>query len=191
MNISSWFRRSASQNYKSTKNPDPSKQPNEKDEEQFLGVTVQLIDFVKSFTLDTFRNFPLQEEDEGGNKAGDDSPTTSSNIRKDLSEWQERHATLVLSKVKEISQLRYKLCPRHMKEQQFWRIYFMLVKSYVSKYEQHAIRLAKLKRIAMENEKYPNKSAHEVEMAESKKATSAPPTSLEDDLDSSSVEVQM
>ncbi|KAL4274124.1 hypothetical protein GQ457_13G000850 [Hibiscus cannabinus] len=51
----------------------------------------------------------------------------SSNVRKDLSDWQERHAVLVLSKVKELSQLRFKLCPRH-----FWRIYFMLVKSHVA-----------------------------------------------------------
>lgn len=32
----------------------------------------------------------------------------------------------------ELSQLRYRLCPGHLKEQQFWRIYFMLVKSYVA-----------------------------------------------------------
>ena len=32
----------------------------------------------------------------------------------------------------EISQLRYMLCPRHLKESQFWRIYFKLVKSHVA-----------------------------------------------------------
>lgn len=31
-----------------------------------------------------------------------DVPTTASNVRKDLNEWQERHATLVLSNVKVI-----------------------------------------------------------------------------------------
>lgn len=31
-----------------------------------------------------------------------DVPTTASNVRKDLTEWQERHATLVLTTVKVI-----------------------------------------------------------------------------------------
>lgn len=35
------------------------------------------------------------DEDEGSSKK-----TMSGNVRKDLSEWQERHAVLVLSKVK-------------------------------------------------------------------------------------------
>jgi hypothetical protein len=30
----------------------------------------------------------------------DETPTTSGNVRNDLSEWQERHATLVLSQIK-------------------------------------------------------------------------------------------
>lgn len=38
--------------------------------------------------------------DNGEGRNGDDSPSTSGNVRSDLSEWQERHATLVLSKVK-------------------------------------------------------------------------------------------
>ncbi|KAK8604490.1 hypothetical protein V6N13_099431 [Hibiscus sabdariffa] len=71
-------------------------------------------------------NFPVQ--DNGNNE----TTQISSNVRKDLSDWQERHAILVLSKVKELSQLRFKLCPRHLKEENFWRIYFMLVKSHVA-----------------------------------------------------------
>lgn len=35
------------------------KLPEEYVDEQVLGVTDQLIDFVKSFTVDTFKNFPL------------------------------------------------------------------------------------------------------------------------------------
>lgn len=88
--------------------------------------------------------------------------TTESNVRKDLSEWQERHATLVLGSVKvytlrislvlhvqdvdfvfevwvlclcclqQISKLRYELCPRVMKERRFWRIYFTLVSTHVA-----------------------------------------------------------
>jgi len=67
----------------------------------------------------------------------------SSNVRKDLTPWQERHAVIVLSTVPEISSFRYILCPKHMKESKFWKIYFMLVKSHVSPYEMHAMQQLK------------------------------------------------
>lgn len=61
--------------------------------------------------------------------------TVGSNVRKDLNEFQEKHATLVLTTVKEISRLRYELCPRSMKERHFWKIYFTLVNTHVAPYE--------------------------------------------------------
>ncbi|CAB4291266.1 unnamed protein product [Prunus armeniaca] len=169
MDLSSWFRRSLLRKGEKTKNPDPSEQTllPRSEEEQQLGVTEELIDHVKSFTLDTFKNFPLPD-DEGA----DNSPTTSSNTQKDLSEWQEKHATLVLSKVKELSHLRYKLCPGYLKEHQFWRIYFLLVKKQVTEYELRAIQLARLKEMAVENEKSTNSIAYEVEMSEAKQGAS-------------------
>lgn len=94
-----------------------------------FGVTDELREFVKGITIDTFRDFPMQDEPEAS-----EVPTVS-NIRQDLNEWQARHATLVLSSVKEISKFRYELCPRYMKERKFWRIYFILVNNYVSPYE--------------------------------------------------------
>ncbi|XP_057966000.1 uncharacterized protein LOC131156379 [Malania oleifera] len=174
MDLSSWLRRSFSRNTREVPNPDASRQPNKEQEheaEEAFGITQQLTDFVKSFTLDTFKNFPLPD-DEGGGWADDSSTSSSANSRKDLSVWQERHATLVLSRVKEISLLRYKLCPRHLKERQFWRIYFSLVKSYVAEYELHSIRLAKIRQMTMEKEKSSDRGAFEVEMAETKHATS-------------------
>ncbi|XP_010245986.1 PREDICTED: uncharacterized protein LOC104589381 isoform X2 [Nelumbo nucifera] len=136
MDLGSWFRRSLwrKKNKSQISVSSPTHRENarkhgEQEEEQF-GVTEQFRDFVKSFTLDTFKNFHIP--DDQGTTTGDDCPTTSANVRKDLSEWQEQHATLVLSKVKEISQLRYVLCPRHLKETEFWRIYFILVKNYVA-----------------------------------------------------------
>ncbi|XP_004290213.1 PREDICTED: uncharacterized protein LOC101295670 [Fragaria vesca subsp. vesca] len=164
MDLSSWFRRTHLRNTEKTQNPDPPKQ-NEPEQELF-GVTEQLINLVKSFTLETFKSFPLPDDE--GATCGDNSLTTSSNIQKDLSEWQERHAMLVLSKVKELSHLRYKLCPGHLKEHQFWRVYFMLVKKQVAEYELHAIQLAKLKEVKMENERCTSADACEVEMAEAK-----------------------
>ncbi|KAJ6689738.1 hypothetical protein OIU85_006089 [Salix viminalis] len=74
-----------------------------------------------------------------------DVETTESNVRKDLSEWQERHATLVLTTVKQISKLRYELCPRVMKERRFWRIYFTLVSTHVATYEKQYMEEVKRK----------------------------------------------
>ncbi|OMO69932.1 hypothetical protein COLO4_28855 [Corchorus olitorius] len=100
----------------------------EKELERF-GINEELRDFVKGITPSTFQDFPMP----------DDSPMshvpTVSNVRQDLSEWQEKHANLVLSTVKEISKLRYELCPRVMRERKFWRIYFILINSHVAPFE--------------------------------------------------------
>uniref|UniRef100_A0A1J3JBF3 BSD domain-containing protein n=1 Tax=Noccaea caerulescens TaxID=107243 RepID=A0A1J3JBF3_NOCCA len=96
-----------------------------------FGITDDLREFVKGLTSATFQAFPEQDE----SSEVSDLTTTASNVRKDLSEWQERHATLVLGSVKQISKLRYELCPRVMKERRFWRIYFTLVSTHVAPYE--------------------------------------------------------
>ncbi|KAK8940596.1 hypothetical protein KSP39_PZI010349 [Platanthera zijinensis] len=94
-----------------------------------FGITEELKEFVKGLTINTFRDFPMEDEPDM------DESATSSNVRKDLNGWQTRHATLILSTAKEISKFRYELCPRYMKERKFWRIYFILVNSYVAPYE--------------------------------------------------------
>ncbi|CAN6550387.1 unnamed protein product [Malus baccata var. baccata] len=106
-----------------------------------FGVTDDLRDFVKGLTSDTFKHFPVQD----AAAEVSDVPTTTSNVRKDLTEWQERHATLVLTTVKEISRLRYELCPRVMKERIFWKIYFTLVSSHVAPYEKQYMEELKVK----------------------------------------------
>ncbi|KAL6175390.1 hypothetical protein ACLB2K_052031 [Fragaria x ananassa] len=73
-----------------------------------------------------------------------DVPTVT-NVRQDLTEWQEKHAHLVLSNVEEISKLRYKLCPRVMTERKFWRIYFILVNNQVAPYEKRYLDNVNLK----------------------------------------------
>ncbi|KAK4408218.1 hypothetical protein Sango_0402800 [Sesamum angolense] len=172
MDAYSWFRRGVSKLRKSslpssstTAPADSSSTANshtrssknklqEEEEEKFYGITEQLIEFIKSFSLETFRNFSLPDAEgsscDGGN---------SGNVRKDLSDWQETHAMLVLSRVKELAQLRFQLCPRYLKERQFWRIYFSLVRSYVADQTQE---------IRMENETVSSGSAYEVEMSEAK-----------------------
>ncbi|XP_010470874.1 PREDICTED: uncharacterized protein LOC104750735 [Camelina sativa] len=96
-----------------------------------FGITDDLREFVKGLTSATFQAFPEQDESSEVSYL----ETSASNVRKDLSEWQERHATLVLGSVKQISKLRYELCPRVMKERRFWRIYFTLVSTHVAPYE--------------------------------------------------------
>ncbi|XP_059626169.1 uncharacterized protein LOC132269129 [Cornus florida] len=183
MDVYSWFRRSLSRSKKTSLPSTIDPQDKRQEDDELFGVTDQLIDFVKSFTLDTFKTFPLLDEQESN--FGDDNPTTSGNIRKDLSDWQERHATIILSRVKDLSLLRLRLCPRHLKERQFWRVYFTLVKSYVAEYELHAIRLAKLKGMTVENENLSDRGAYEVEMSETKQVTDVvPSTSSDKDLDS-------
>lgn len=101
----------------------------EQEDLETFGVTEELREFVKDITINTFKDFPIEDDSEVS-----DIPTVS-NIRQDLTKWQEVHAKLVLSTVKEISKLRYELCPRVMKERKFWRIYFILVNSHVAPYE--------------------------------------------------------
>ncbi|XP_077237636.1 uncharacterized protein LOC143879248 [Tasmannia lanceolata] len=117
------------------------------DLEEF-GITDDLREFVKGITISTFQDFPMADE-----SPMSDVPTVS-NVQQDLTEWQARHATLVLSTVKEISRLRYDLCPRHMKERKFWRIYFILVNSHVAPYEKQYMDEFKAKSVEQkENEK--------------------------------------
>ncbi|KAK9057431.1 hypothetical protein SSX86_022266 [Deinandra increscens subsp. villosa] len=175
--IHSWFRSSkkkGSSFSSSSSSPPATAATNQNSEEQLYGITGELIDLLNSFTLETFTNFDLQDVDEQGVIDGDES--TAGIVQKDLSHWQEKHAVLVLSKAKGLSQLRFRLCPRYLKERQFWRIYFTLVKNHVAKYELHAIRLEKLKQIAIENKKDQNTSGYEVEMLEARKPTNLEPT---------------
>ncbi|KAF4402735.1 hypothetical protein G4B88_012520, partial [Cannabis sativa] len=107
-----------------------------------FGINEDLTDFVKGLTSTTFQSFTIQDEAEGSDS---ETSTTASNIRKDLTEWQEKHANLVLTSVKQMSRLRYELCPRIMKERRFWKIYFTLVSSYVAPYEKQYMEEVKLK----------------------------------------------
>ncbi|KAL0286895.1 UNVERIFIED_CONTAM: hypothetical protein Scaly_2552600 [Sesamum calycinum] len=168
MDAYSWFRRGVSKLRKSslpssstTAPADSSSTANshtrssknklqEEEEEKFYGITEQLIEFIKSFSLETFRNFSLPDAEgsscDGGN---------SGNVRKDLSDWQETHAMLVLSRVK--------FDDRIGKERDSFE-----VGGWDGGYELHAVRLAKLKEIRMENETVSSGSAYEVEMSEAK-----------------------
>ncbi|EPS59566.1 hypothetical protein M569_15239 [Genlisea aurea] len=181
MDAYSWLRRNASKlnkaalpsSYAAAGRKISDGKPGEGEETKVYGITEGLIEFVKSFTVETFRNYSIPEEEEEDEGSG--------NLRMDLSEWQENHAKLVLAAVKELAQLRFRLSPGYLKERQFWRIYFSLVRSHVAKYEIGAARMAELEWIRLGNPNHYNSSSSssaaaasvsstrlEVEMLESK-----------------------
>ncbi|KAJ4809602.1 BSD domain containing protein [Rhynchospora pubera] len=100
-------------------------------EDEEFGITDFLLDFVTTFTVDTFKSYPLNLN-QGDPTAEGDRTGGAGNVRTDLTQWQQQHALHILSKAKEISKLRYDLCPRHMKDKQFWNIYFLLVKTHIA-----------------------------------------------------------
>ncbi|XP_057519926.1 uncharacterized protein LOC130800425 [Amaranthus tricolor] len=154
------------------------------DELQRFGITDELREFVKEITMSTFQDFPLPDD-----APMSDVPTVS-NVRQDLTEWQARHAILVLSTVKEISKLRYELCPRIMKERKFWRIYFMLVNSHIAPFETRYNEEAKLKaaeeekaKAEKEKEAAKSVSVSKPDGAESTRPLKTATSSAEQDLD--------
>ncbi|KMZ57914.1 hypothetical protein ZOSMA_80G00040 [Zostera marina] len=133
-----------------------------------LGVTEELLEFLKGFTVEVFKQFPISDRQDDG----DGMESSNPNVRKDLSKWQERHATLILTTAKEIARLRYILCPRHLKENEFWMVYFSLVKNYTFQYEIRAIQKEKLRRMESEHEKSRGSVGfEEVEMTDAKQMT--------------------
>ncbi|XP_048554834.1 uncharacterized protein LOC125535811 [Triticum urartu] len=86
----------------------PSGAEGKEEDAEELGVTLQLLDFLRTLSPDAFKSFPTSVA--GG------SPESAA----ELSDWQQRHAVLVLARAKELAKVRYDLCPRHMKDKQFW-----------------------------------------------------------------------
>ncbi|KAK3021664.1 hypothetical protein RJ639_046388, partial [Escallonia herrerae] len=118
------------------------------------------------------------------------SPTMSThaqdNNKKEANQAAEEEFFVMIQAIllPKLSQLRFKLCPRYLKEREFWKIYFTLVRSCLAEYELRTIRLEKLRSMTMENEGPPGKGACEVEMSEAKQAKSTDPaTSLERNMD--------
>ncbi|XP_047085792.1 uncharacterized protein LOC124697213 [Lolium rigidum] len=135
--------------------------PSAAGEEEELGVTPPLLDFLRTLSPDAFKSSALQLHQGGSGEAAGG----------ELSDWQQRHAVLVLARAKELAKIRYDLCPRHMKDKQFWSLYFLLARSYILPYELRAIQKEKVRRMETENRKPTNAITVEVEMQESKCST--------------------
>jgi len=88
--------------------------------ESSVGITDQLKEFVQNLCEehpDTFVNFPLEEKE----------------IQEKLvlTTWQEKHVKLMLESVEDLRLLRFHLCPSQLKDDEFWTIYFLLVRNKV------------------------------------------------------------
>ncbi|EFA81561.1 hypothetical protein PPL_05550 [Heterostelium album PN500] len=91
----------------------PEVKPDDAREREELGITDELIAFVKNISKypESFKDFPLQ--------------TLSNNTQFRLSSLQTRHVNKIITIVEPLNELRFKLCPLHMKDDVFWRIYFI------------------------------------------------------------------
>nr|XP_051178753.1 uncharacterized protein LOC127293216 isoform X4 [Lolium perenne] len=141
--------------------------PSAAEEEEELGMTPPLLDFLRTLSSDAFKSSALQLH-----QATPPDPVSESGLPQvnsaeaadgELSDWQQRHAVLVLARAKELAKIRYDLCPRQMKDEQFWTLYFLLARSYILPYELRAIQKEKVRRMETENRKPTNAITVEVE----------------------------
>ncbi|XP_044460137.1 uncharacterized protein [Triticum aestivum] len=87
----------------------PSAAEGKEEDTEELGITPQLLDFLRTLSPDAFKAVLCFVA--GG----------SAESAAELSDWQQRHIVLVLARAKvELAKVRYDLCPRHMKDKQFW-----------------------------------------------------------------------
>eukprot|EP00252_Welwitschia_mirabilis_P024549 TRINITY_DN7327_c0_g2_i1.p1 TRINITY_DN7327_c0_g2~~TRINITY_DN7327_c0_g2_i1.p1 ORF type:complete len:414 (-),score=117.30 TRINITY_DN7327_c0_g2_i1:267-1508(-) len=92
------------------------------DFEDAVGVTEEVLSFAANVSQHpgTWLNFPLQVIEQEGEDF-------------DMSDAQQEHALAVESLIPSLSALRFELCPYYMNEGQFWKIYFVLIHSLLSK----------------------------------------------------------
>ncbi|XP_064999041.1 uncharacterized protein LOC135633485 [Musa acuminata AAA Group] len=89
-----------------------------------IGVTEEVMAFVRNISMhpETWLDFPLLPDDE----ESDDF---------DMSDAQQEHALAVERLAPRLAALRIELCPSHMSEGCFWKIYFVLLHPRLSKHD--------------------------------------------------------
>ncbi|XP_068654203.1 uncharacterized protein [Aristolochia californica] len=89
-----------------------------------VGVTEEVLAFAKNISMhpETWLDFPLFVDDEDS----DDF---------DMSDAQQEHALAVERLAPRLAALRIELCPRHMREGCFWKIYFVLLHPRLNKHD--------------------------------------------------------
>lgn len=107
-------------------------QEQEKQERVQYGIQGELLEFLDELTLQTFRDFPEQDAIEAGRR---EDPTAESSATS-LTNWQEKHALLVLKASPRLDDFRYRLVPRKMSDKRFWDIYFQITDKYLQTYKE-------------------------------------------------------
>ncbi|XP_010941943.1 uncharacterized protein [Elaeis guineensis] len=89
-----------------------------------VGVTEEVLAFARNISMhpETWLDFPLFHEDEDC----DDF---------EMSDAQQEHALAIEHLLPRLAALRIELCPYHMSEGRFWKIYFVLLHSRLSKHD--------------------------------------------------------
>ena len=82
------------------------------------GITEHYVNKVSALHFSTFRDYPAESL----------LPLPEDATVFVLNAWQLRHAQLICHAVKEMGDLRFMLCPKYMKDERFWHIYFSMLK---------------------------------------------------------------
>lgn len=88
-----------------------------------IGVTNEVLTFARNIAMhpETWLDFPLEDEEDA-----DDF---------ELSDAQQEHALAVERRAPRLAALRIELCPAHMSEGCFWKIYFVLLQPRLNKHD--------------------------------------------------------
>lgn len=92
-------------------------------EECAVGVTEEVLAFARNIAMhpETWLDFPLDEEEDLGDF--------------EMSDAQQEHAMMIEHLAPRLAALRFELCPCHMSESYFWKVYFVLLHSRLNKHD--------------------------------------------------------
>ncbi|KAK7351574.1 hypothetical protein VNO77_11129 [Canavalia gladiata] len=110
-----------------TQYPDPNSVPFGSDSEgnpepeHPVGITEEVLAFAMNIAMhpETWLDFPIDEEDD--------------TVDFDMSDAQQEHAAVIERLIPRLAALRIELCPCHMSESYFWKVYFVLLHSRLHK----------------------------------------------------------
>ena len=100
------------------------------------GITPEFQAFVRGLNYASFRDSPGGEQPSTSTSGASSSAEQQQQQQQQqdaryLTPWQEQHALLICRQVKEVDELRFVLCPKRMSDQQFWAVYFQLVRRHL------------------------------------------------------------
>ncbi|XP_028804610.1 uncharacterized protein LOC114759575 [Neltuma alba] len=93
----------------------------EPDLKQAIGITEEVLTFARNIAMhpETWLDFPIDEEEDTADF--------------DMSDAQQEHAFVIERLAPRLAALRIELCPCHMSEGYFWKVYFVLLHSRLNK----------------------------------------------------------